>query len=87
MIVTGPYHARDKPGMKMFYHHARANAGNVIRVPHGTCHAHDSLMKSPYARDDITGSSSFVFPLLILVRCNDMLYMYKNTSIMMRNAK
>ena len=67
----------------------------MLRDPHGTrhsrdqplgaCHSRDHSLGAPHsflhARDGSSVTPSFVFPLLIFVRCNDMLYMYKNTLI------
>ena len=58
--------------------------------PLGACHSRDYSLGAPrsflHARDGSSATPSFVFPFLILIKGNDMLYMYKNTLIRMRNA-
>ena len=48
--------------------------------PLGACHSRDQSLEAPHsllhARDGSFATPSFVFPLLILVKCNNMIYIY-----------
>ena len=67
-------------------HENRHSSDRPFRARHLCDHSLRALHSLFHARDGSSATPSFFFPLLILVRYNDMLYMYKVTSIIMRNV-